>query len=187
MQTRSKSGIFKNKALLASVQDSGGTDLSLVEPTSYKSTIKVPVWLAAMKEEVTALHAQCTWSLVQLPAHKYLVGCKWIFKIKRHSDRSIARHKARLVAKGFSQELGLDYGETFSPVVKPIIVRLVLALAAHFNWSIHQLDVKKAFLHGIVQEEVYMSQPPGFKDPNHPHLVCKLHKSLYGLKQALRA
>ncbi|KAM2192742.1 hypothetical protein ACFX1Q_028395 [Malus domestica] len=187
MQTRSKSGIFKKKALLASVQDSGGTDLSLVEPASYKSAIKVPMWLAAMKEEVNALHAQGTWSLVHLPANKNLVGCKWIFKIKRHSDGSIARHKARLVAKGFSQEPGLDYGETFSPVVKPTTVRLVLALAAQFNWSLRQLDVKNAFLHGLLQEEVYMSQPPGFEDPNHPSLVCKLHKSLYGLKQAPRA
>ncbi|KAI5321879.1 hypothetical protein L3X38_030951 [Prunus dulcis] len=123
MQTRSKSGIIKKKALLASVQDFGGTDISLVQPVSYKSAIKVLVWLQAMKEEVYALHPQGTWNLVQLPANKNLVGCKWIFKIKRHSYRSIARHKARLVAKGFSQEPGLNYGETFSPVVKPTIVR----------------------------------------------------------------
>ncbi|KAI5315074.1 hypothetical protein L3X38_044250 [Prunus dulcis] len=187
MQTRSKSGIIRKKALLASVQDSGGTDMSLVEPVSYKSAIKVPVWLQAMQEEVNALHTQGTWRLVQLPANKNLVGCKWIFKIKRHSDGSIARHKARLVAKGFSQEPGLDYGETFSPVVKPTTVRLVLALAAHFNWPLRQLDVKNAFLHGILQEEVYMSQPPSFEDPSHPYLVCKLLKSLYGLKQAPRA
>ncbi|KAI5347902.1 hypothetical protein L3X38_000789 [Prunus dulcis] len=170
MQTRSKSRIIRKKALLASVQDSGGTDMSLVEPVSYKSAIKVLVWLQAMKEEVNALHTQGTWSLVQLPANKNLVGCKWISKIKRHSDGSIARHKARLVAKGFSQEPGLDYGETFSPVVKPTTVRLVLALAAHFNWPLRQLDDKNAFLHGILQEEVYMSQPPGFEDPSHPYL-----------------
>jgi histone deacetylase 1/2 len=187
MQTKSKSGITKQKAFLASIQDSSMVDLSLTEPATYKSAIKAPVWLQAMQDEITALHTQGTWSLVPLPSKRNLVGCKWIFKIKCHSDGSIARHKARLVAKGFSQEPGLDYGDTFSPVVKPATIRLVLALTAHFNWPLRQLDVKNAFLHAILQEEVYMSQPPGFEDSVHPHHVCKLHKSLYGLKQAPRA
>ncbi|VVA40913.1 PREDICTED: Retrovirus-related Pol poly from transposon, partial [Prunus dulcis] len=187
MQTRSKSGIVKKKVFLTTLQESGGFDLSLVEPATYKTALKVPVWLTAMKEEIDALHSQGTWSLVPLPHNKNLVGCKWIFKIKKHADGSIARHKARLVAKGFSQEPGQDYGETFSPVVKPTTVRIVLALAAHFGWQLRQLDVKNAFLHGILQEEVYMAQPPGFEDSHHPTLVCKLLKSLYGLKQAPRA
>lgn len=187
MQTRSKSGIIKKKALLASIQDSGDIDLSLIELVNYKSAIKVPVWLTTMQEEINALHAQGTCSLVPLPANKNLVGCKRISKIKKHSNGSIARHKVRLVAKGFSQELGLDYGETFSLVVKPTTIRLVLAIAAHFNWPLRQLDVKNAFVHGVLQQEVYMSQPPGFVDSTNPNLVCKLHKSLYGLKQAPRA
>ena len=95
---------------------------------------------------------------------KNLVGCKWIFKIKRHADRTIARYKARLVAQGFSQEPGLDYGETFNPVVKPTMVRIVLALAAQFGWGLRQLDIKNAFLHGILHEDVFMSQLPGFVD-----------------------
>ncbi|XP_070674720.1 uncharacterized protein [Malus domestica] len=167
--------------------ESEGTNLSLIEPTSYKSTLKNPIWFKAMQEEISALHTQGTWNLVVLPSLKNLVGCKWIFKIKRHSNGTIARHKARLVAKGFSQEPGIDYGETFSPVVKPTTVRLVLTLAAQFGWSLRQLDVKNAFLHGILEDEVYMAQPPGFEDVHHPHLVCKLQKSLYGLKQAPRA
>ncbi|RXH95059.1 hypothetical protein DVH24_024743 [Malus domestica] len=145
------------------------------------------VWFQAMKEEISALHTQGTWSLVPLPENKNLVGCKWICKLKRHSDGSIARHKARLVAKGFSQEPGLDYSETFSLVVKPTTMRVVLALVAHFNWSLRQLNVKNAFLHGTLQEEVYMAQPPGFEDPQNPTLesvkkinipkVNRLHRS----------
>ncbi|KAM1411401.1 hypothetical protein COP1_024098 [Malus domestica] len=187
MQTRSKNGIVKRKAFLATLEDSSEVDLSVIEPTSYKNALKVPVWYKAMQEEIHALHSQGTWSLVSLPSQKNLVGCKWVFKLKRNADGSIGRHKARLVAKGFSQEPGLDFGETFSPVVKPTTVRLVLSLAAHFGWPLRQLDVKNAFLHGFLQEDVYMSQPPGFEDSSHPHLVCKLHKSLYGLKQAPRA
>ncbi|KAM1755844.1 hypothetical protein ACFX12_008126 [Malus domestica] len=187
MQTRSKSGIIKTKALLATIQEFDCTDLSLIEPTSYKTAMNDPTWLQVMQDEISALHKQGTWSLVVLPSTKNLVGCKWIFKIKKHSDGTIARHKARLVAKGFSQEPGLDYGETFSPMVKPTTVRLVLALAAQFNWPLRQLDVKNAFLHGILDEEVYMTQLPGFVDATTSHLVCKLHKSLYGLKQAPRA
>jgi len=140
MQTRSKSGINKRKAFLASLQDSSAVYLSLIEPATYKSAIKAPVWLQAMQDEIHALHTQGTWSLIPLLAKRNLVGCKWIFKIKRHSDGSIARHKARLVAKGFSQEPGLDYGDTFSPVVKPATIRLVLTLAAHFNWPLRQLE-----------------------------------------------
>lgn len=133
MQTRIKSGIIKKKALLASVQESGEVDLSLVELATYKSSIKVLVWLQAIKEEIDALHSQKTWSLVSLPANKNLVSYKWIFEVNRHSNGSIARHKVGLMVKGFRKELNLDYGETFSPVVKPTRVRLVLALAAHFN------------------------------------------------------
>ena len=187
MQTRSKSGIFKKKVYLVSIKDSSSTDLSLTEPSGYKSAMKHPSWRQAMQEEIDALHSQGTWTLVPLPSHKNLVGCKWIFKLKKNVDGSVARHKARLVAQGFSQEPGLDYGETFSPVVKPTTVRIVLALAAQFGWVLSQLDIKNAFLHGILQEEVFMAQPPGFVDVTYPDLVCKLHKSLYGLKQAPRA
>ncbi|XP_070660545.1 uncharacterized protein [Malus domestica] len=133
MQTHSKSGIVKKKVFFAAAHTSTVIDLTTTEPATYKSALKVPVWLNAMNEELNALYSQKTWSLVDLPPNKNLVGCKWIFKVKKNADGSIARHKARLVAKGFSQEAGLNYGETFSPVVKPTTVRLILALAAHYN------------------------------------------------------
>ncbi|KAL6295890.1 hypothetical protein ACE6H2_004032 [Prunus campanulata] len=140
-----------------------------------------------MKEEIKALHMQGTWCLVPNPGNKNIVGSKWIYKIKRQSDGSIARYKARLVAQGFSQELGFDLGETFSPVVRHTKIRLVLSIAAMHKWKLRQLDVKNVFLHGELDEEVFMHQPQGFEDPVHPHFVCKLQKSLYGLKQAPRA
>ena len=144
-------------------------------------------WRSAMSQEFTALLHNGTWTLVP-PHHRMnIIGCKWIFKIKRKADGSIERYKARLVAKGFNQQEGLDFIETFSPVVKPTTVRLVFSIALSQGWPIRQLDGHNAFLHGYLNEEVYMSQPAGFVYPHQPNHVCRLHKSIYGLKQAPRA
>ena len=159
----------------------------LDEPTCYSQAVKFPEWRAAMAEEFNALLKNQTWSLVPPSPSQNTVGCKWVFKIKRKSDGSIERYKARLVAKGFHQQQGLDYEETFSPVVKPTTIRTVLSIATSFAWPLRQLDVKNAFLHGHLTETVYMTQPPGFINPQSPHHVCRLQKAIYGLKQAPRA
>ncbi|CAM8970229.1 unnamed protein product [Rhodiola kirilowii] len=160
---------------------------SIPEPTSFTQANKDPLWRDAMEKELSALQSNNTWTFVPLPPNKNPVGSKWIFRVKRHSDGTIERYKARLVAKGFTQEEGLDYNETFAPVVKMPTVRMVLALAASKDWPLYQLDVDNAFLHGDLNEEVYMIVPPGyFLKEKQLGMVCKLNKSLYGLKQAPR-
>ena len=140
-----------------------------------------------MASEFEALQWQHTWSLVPYSSNQNIVGCRWVYKIKRATDGSISRYKARLVAKGFHQQAGVDYAETFSPVVKPPTVCIILSLAAQNRWNLRQLDVSNAFLPGFLKETVYVAQPTGFIDADQPSHVCHLHKSLYGLKQAPRA
>jgi histone deacetylase 1/2 len=140
-----------------------------------------------MKEEYSALLENQTWRLVPPSSSKNLIDCKWVYRVKTRADGTIDRYKARLVAKGFKQRYGIDYEDTFSPVVKIATIRIVLSIAVSRGWHLRQLDVKNAFLHGVLEEEVYMRQPPGFEDSTTPHYVCKLDKALYGLKQAPRA
>ncbi|KAL6310882.1 hypothetical protein AAG906_018041 [Vitis piasezkii] len=158
-----------------------------LEPTTASQALKDPKWCAAMDDELAALARNCTWVLVPPPSNHNIVGCKWVFRIKRNPDGSISRYKARLVAKGFHQRPGVDYHDTFSPVVKPTTIRVVLSIALSNGWPISQLDVNNAFLHGTLTEDVYMAQPPGYVDQANPTHVCRLQKALYGLKQAPRA
>lgn len=177
--TRGKSGIFKPRVLTVTYDET--------EPPNAREAIKYPHWKQAMQLEYNALIANHTWDLVPSSSHQKIVGCKWVFKIKRNSDGSIARYKARLVDKGFHQSADVDYTETYSPVVKPVTIRVLLTLAVTHGWSVRQVDINNAFLHGILSETVFMEQPFGFERHLTPPLVCKLRKALYGLKQAPRA
>ncbi|KAJ0852480.1 putative RNA-directed DNA polymerase [Helianthus annuus] len=138
-----------------------------------------------MNKEMDALFRNNTWVLADLPHDRKAIGCKWVYRVKYRANGEIERFKARLVAKGFNQREGLDFGETFSPVVKMVTVRTIITLAVYYGWSLYQLDVDNAFLHGTITEDVYMKLPQGYYSKNESK-VCKLVKSLYGLKQAPR-
>ncbi|KAJ9709547.1 hypothetical protein PVL29_001161 [Vitis rotundifolia] len=156
-------------------------------PKSTHEALSHPGWRQAMVDEMAALHSNGTWDLVVLPSGKSTVGCRWVYAVKVGPDGQVDRLKARLVAKGYTQVYGSDYGDTFSPVAKIASVRLLLSLAAMCSWPLYQLDIKNAFLHGDLAEEVYMEQPPGFVAQGESGLVCRLRRSLYGLKQSPRA
>ncbi|KAK9102913.1 hypothetical protein Sjap_020167 [Stephania japonica] len=182
MITRAKDGISKKKVLFAD---------SCVKmddiPATCEIALKDPKWKEAMDKEYHALIKNGTWSLVPYNKNQNLVTNKWIFSIKRNSDGSINRYKARLVAKGFKQVPGIDFDEVYSPVVKAATIRVILSLAVQFGWSLRQLDINNAFLNGSLSEEVFTNQPQGFVNSVHPDYVCRLHKALYGLRQAPRA
>lgn len=143
-------------------------------------------WIASMREEFNNLLKNKTWELVELPKNRKALKAKWVFNIKRDKNGAVERYKSRLVAKGCSQKAGIDYKETFSPVVRYSSIRILLALAAELKLEIHQMDVVSAYLNGELKDEIYMEQPEQFIDPDSPHKVCKLKKGLYGLKQAGR-
>ena len=134
---------------------------SAITLTSYRAAMTDPAWRAAMEAKFKALKKNQTWTLVPRPTGINIVGCKWIFKLKRNPDGTTDNHKARLVARGFTQQYGIDYKDTFGPVVKHATIRLVLSLAVSRGWHLRQIDVNNAFLHGFLDEEVYMHQPPG--------------------------
>jgi hypothetical protein len=140
-----------------------------------------------MHEELENFERNQVWTLVDPPRYVNVIGTKWVFKNKQGEDGAVVRNKARLVAQGYSQVEGLDFGETFAPVARLEAIRLLLAFAASKGFRLYHMDVKSAFLNGVIQEEVYVRQPPGFKSPKYPDRVYKFSKALYGLKQAPRA
>ena len=158
-------------------------DSELATYTEAIASVDKEKWLGAMQEEMQSLEKNGTWDVVHLPKQKKAVRCKWIFKRKEGlSPVEPPRFKARLVAKGFSQIPGVDYTDVFSPVVKHSSIRAFFGIVAMHDLELEQLDVKTAFLHGELEEEIYMDQPEGFVVPGKEDLVCKLKRSLYGLK-----
>ncbi|XP_074306310.1 uncharacterized protein LOC141641553 [Silene latifolia] len=158
---------------------------AITEPPYFRLAISDPKWCQAMQDEISALENNGTWELTELPADKKALGCRWVYKIKYKSDGQIERYKARLVIFGNHQIEGIDFGETFAPVVKMVTILFFLAVAAINRWELHQMDVHNAFLHGDLSKEVYMRLPPGFSKGKEGK-VCRLRKSLYGLRQAPR-
>ena len=185
MKTRAKNNITKPKtktSLHVSLTKSHPS-----EPLNVTQALKDEKWRFAMSDEFDAQQRNHTWDLVPPNPMQHFVGCRWVFKLKYIPTGFIDKYKARLVAKAFNQQYGVDYAETFSPVIKSTTIRVVLDVAVNKNWPLKQLDVNNAFLQGTLTEEVYMAQPPGFVDKDQPSHVCRLRKAIYGLKQAPRA
>ncbi|KAJ9552679.1 hypothetical protein OSB04_016724 [Centaurea solstitialis] len=161
--------------------------LSQTEPKKAHDAMKDPSWIEAMQEELLQFVLQHVWDLVDLPRGHRVIGTKWIFRNKTDERGIVIKNKARLVAQGYTQEEGIDYDDVFAPVARIEAIRLFLAFASYKGFKVYQMDVKSAFLYGTIDEEVYVSQPPGFEDPKYPDKVYKLRKALYGLHQAPRA
>ncbi|GJU42773.1 putative ribonuclease H-like domain-containing protein [Tanacetum coccineum] len=158
-----------------------------VEPKKISEALEDESWVDAMQEELLQFKIQKVWILVDLPYRKKEIGTKWAYRNKKDKRGVVVRNKARLVAQGHRQGEGIDYDEVFAPVAKIEAIRIFLAFASYMGFIVYQMDVKSAFLYGIIDEEVYVSQPSGFVDPKYPKKVYKFVKALYGLHQAPRA
>jgi hypothetical protein len=157
------------------------------EPSTFEEATGRQVWRDAIMEEYNSIMKNDVWEIVPRPKGKSVVTSRWLYKLKYVVDGSIEKYKAPFVAQGFSQVEGFDYDETFTLIARYTSIRSVISIATEMGWKIHQMDVKTAFLNGLIQEEVYIEQPLGFEVHGRESHVCKLKKALYGLKQAPRA
>jgi histone deacetylase 1/2 len=164
-RTRLQAGIRKPKVYTDGTVRYGFYT-STGEPQSLDEALGDQNWCNAMDVEYDALIKNKTWHLVPPTKGRNIIDCKWVWKVKRKADGTLDKYKARLVAKGYKQRFGIDYEDTFSPVVKMATIRIILSVAISRGWSLRQLDIQNAFLHGILEEEVYMKQPPGYEDKN---------------------
>jgi len=161
--------------------------LSVIEPATVDEALSDDGWILAMQEEFNQFQRNDVWDLVPKPPQKNIIGTKWVFRNKLNEQGEVTRNKARLVAQGYIKQEGIDYTETFAPVVRLEATRLLISYAFNHGIILYQMDVNSAFLNGVIEEEVYVKQPPGFEDLKHPDHVYKLKKSLYDLKQSPRA
>jgi hypothetical protein len=166
-------------AMVSSIRES--------EPSTFEEATSRQVWRDAMMEEYNSIMKNDVWEVVPRPEWKSVVTSKWLYKLKHAADGSIEKYKARFVARGFSQVEGVDYDETFAPISRYTLIREVISIAVEMGWKIHQMDVKTAFLNGLIEEEVYIEYTLGFEVHGRESHVCRLKKALYGLKQAPRA
>lgn len=180
-ETRSKD---KVQDTLAAIKDE--KVLIPRDVTEALSSENADSWIGAMATEMASLKKNRTYDLVALPKGRRAIGSRWVFAVKYHKDGSIDKYKARLVARGFSQRFGIDYNQTYSPTIRPESLRLLFSLCVEKGYHVHQVDVSTAYLNGDLAEEIYMEQPAGYVDEDHPDYVCRLNKSLYGLKQSGR-
>ena len=159
------------------------------DPVSFSEAINgdnYDKWLDSMKDELKSMTHKDVWDIMEFPEGCKGIGCKWVFTTKRDPHGNIERYKARLVAKGFTQKDDIDYKETFSHVYKKYSFRIIITLVVHYDLELHQMDVKTTFLNANLEEDVYIDQPMGFLEEGKENMVCKLKKSIYGLKQASR-
>ena len=180
-------------AELSSRSDSSQVDLDLISDSSFPLSVSKAIngpngekWKEAMRSELNSLIKNNTWDLVPLPSDHRIVSNKWVLTKKYDANGVLLRFKVRLVDRGFTQVPGLDFTNTFAPTLKSTPLRLVFALTTGLNLEMHHLDIETTFLHGDLDEDIYMEQPPYFVDPQFPKYVCKLKKSLYNLKQSPR-